>query len=348
MLGLPDDADAALANTKGDIAIVNFDIVLEYLQSALYVEAQRLGALSPKTLGWARVVGAHELAHLAALKGMVDRPPRQPSFNFRGVTENQDSFIKTAVAFEDLTAAILKWQALRLHSREILAAAATLHSVETRHAAWIRRILGLPPVSSAFDEPASQARMARLIDETNFIVARGPVTTGGVSSRATRADDRANPPPALAGPRRRVSAPRRRDRRLRPPRRLGGGRDRAARPLALGRGRDAARPAPAGVPSRLRAGAAAGRGQDALRRGAPPGAVHARPALDAPEVGRVERHTSLGTTSIVLAVGQRRVDGHLWVEVRFPTSTARRAGSPGSRSAATTSSARACSSTGAT
>lgn len=178
LLALPDEADAAVAKTKRDLAMVNFDIVLEHLQSALYVEAQRLGALKPKTLAWARVVGAHELAHLAALKAMVDRPPRRPSFNFRGVTEDEDAFAKTAVAFEDLTAAILKWQALRLDSREILAAAATLHTVETRHAAWIRRILGLDPVTSAFDEPASQSQMARLIDETNFIVAR-PVTSRG-------------------------------------------------------------------------------------------------------------------------------------------------------------------------
>ena len=176
VLALPDETDAAVAKTKRDLAMVNFDIVLEHLQSALYVEAQRLGALKPKTLEWARVVGAHELAHLAALKSMVDRPPRRPSFNFRGVTEDEDAFAKTAVAFEDLTAAILKWQALRLDSREILAAAATLHTVETRHAAWIRRILGLEPVTSAFDEPASQSQMAQLIDETNFIVAR-PVTS---------------------------------------------------------------------------------------------------------------------------------------------------------------------------
>jgi hypothetical protein len=178
ILALPVEADAALAKTKGDIAIVNFDVVLEYLQSALYVEAQRLGALSPKTLGWARVVGAHELAHLEALKRMVDRPPARPTFNFRGVTETEASFVNTAVAFEDLTAAILKWQALRLHSREIVAAAATLHSVETRHAAWIRRISGAPPVASAFDEPADQQQMTRLISSTNFITSR-PQTTGG-------------------------------------------------------------------------------------------------------------------------------------------------------------------------
>ena len=178
ILALPKEAGAALAKTKGDIAIVNFDVVLEYLQSALYVEAQRLGALSPKTLGWARVVGAHELAHLEALKRMVDRPSARPSFNFRGVTELEASFVKTAVAFEDLTAAILKWQALHLHSREIVAAAATLHSVETRHAAWIRRIIGIPPVTSAFDELETQQQMTKLITSTNFVTSR-PRTTGG-------------------------------------------------------------------------------------------------------------------------------------------------------------------------
>ena len=177
IVALPSEAEAALARTKNDLAIVNFDVILEYLQSALYVEAQRLGALNPKTLEWARVVGAHELAHLEALKRMVDRPPKRPSFNFRGVTENEATFIKTAVAFEDLTAAILKWQALRLDSREILAAAATLHTVETRHAAWIRRIIGVSPVASAFDEPASQGKMATLIRSTRFITSR-PRTTG--------------------------------------------------------------------------------------------------------------------------------------------------------------------------
>jgi hypothetical protein len=184
VLTLPEDASAALAKTKRDIAIVKFDVVLEYLQAALYVEAQRLGALSPKTLTWARVVGAHELAHAEALKRMLDRPPTRPSFNFHGITERQASFVKTAVAFEDLTAAILKWQALRLHSPQIVAAAATLHSVETRHAAWIRRIIGVSPVTSAFDEPADQQRMARLISSTDFITSR-PRTTGKRPPRYT-------------------------------------------------------------------------------------------------------------------------------------------------------------------
>jgi len=160
-----------LAKTKRDISILRFDLVLEYLQAGLYTEAERLGALPEKTLGWARVVGAHERAHVRAIKGLLgSKAVKSPSFDYRGVTENESSFIKTAVAFEELTAALLKWQAVRLDSREILAAAATLHTVETRHAAWIRHLIGVLPAANAFDEPAPQRKMAQLIKSTRFIV----------------------------------------------------------------------------------------------------------------------------------------------------------------------------------
>jgi hypothetical protein len=167
-------AEAAdVATTKNDIAILRFDLVLEYLQAGLYTEAERLGALTPKTLGWARVVGAHERAHVVALKGLLGRHTvPSPTFNYGDVTSDEQDFIRTAVGFEDLTAALLKWQAPRLDSRSIVAAAVTLHSVETRHAAWIRHLIGLRPAADAFDKPASQQRMARLIASTNFVAAR--------------------------------------------------------------------------------------------------------------------------------------------------------------------------------
>jgi hypothetical protein len=172
-LAAPARARAAGRWTRGDTAILRFDLVLEYLQAALYTEAERLGALNGTTLGWARVVGAHERAHAQAIKGLLGRDAvASPAFDFHGVTEREKPFIKTAVAFEELTAALLKWQALRLDSREIVAAVATLHSVETRHAAWIRRIVGLQPASAAFDQPASQKHMVRLIASTRFVSSR--------------------------------------------------------------------------------------------------------------------------------------------------------------------------------
>jgi hypothetical protein len=176
-----ESAEAAeVAQTKNDVAILQFDLVLEYLQAGLYTEAERLGELTPKTLAWARVVGAHERAHVQALKNLLgSKAVASPAFNYRGVTSSEQDFIRTAVAFEDLTAALLKWQAVRLDSRSIVAAAVTLHSVETRHAAWIRHLNGLPPVTSAFDKPASQQRMARLIASTRFVSSRPRMTRSG-------------------------------------------------------------------------------------------------------------------------------------------------------------------------
>jgi hypothetical protein len=174
------DARAAPAQTRNDVAILRFDLVLEYLQAGLYTEAERLGDVSARTLAWARVVGAHERAHARAIKSLLGRKAiAGPGFDYGSVTSDEQAFIKTAVAFEDLTAALLKWQAPRLDSRSILAAVATLHSVETRHAAWIRHIVGLVPATTAFDKPASQRRMAQLIASTHFVTAKPRLSERG-------------------------------------------------------------------------------------------------------------------------------------------------------------------------
>jgi hypothetical protein len=176
--GSEGSADAASAKTANDIAILRFDQVLEYLQAGLYTEVERIGALKPETLGWARVVGAHERAHLRAIKNLLGSyAVKNPGFNYGHVTADEQAFVKTAVAFEDLTAALLKWQAPRLDSRAIVAAAVSLHSVETRHSAWIRHIVGLQPAATAFDKPASQQKMAQLIKSTHFLVSQPKMAT---------------------------------------------------------------------------------------------------------------------------------------------------------------------------
>jgi len=176
LLAADGEAAASRRNSANDVGILRFDLVLEYLQAGMYTEAERLGELRQKTLAWARVVGAHERAHVRAIQGLLGRAAvPSPGFNYGSVTSKETAFIATAVAFEDLTAALLKWQAPRLDSRSIVAAVVSLHSVETRHAAWIRHIVGLEPATTAFDKPASQAKMARLIASTNFVSSKPKV-----------------------------------------------------------------------------------------------------------------------------------------------------------------------------
>lgn len=167
---------AAAGLTENDTRILRFDLQLEYLQAAMYSQALRLGHLRPAVREAAKVVGAHEWAHARALKSILrGRAVPRGYFNYHGVTEDERAFLRTAVAFEDLTAALLKYQAVRLDSGGVLAAAISLHSVEARHAAWLRRLAGVLPTLTAFDRPASQAKMQRLIISTHF-VAKDPKT----------------------------------------------------------------------------------------------------------------------------------------------------------------------------
>ena len=178
-------AAARERNTRKDIAILRFDLTLEYLQAAMYGEAERLRQLKPRTLEWARVVGANERGHVRAIRGLLGRDAvKSPRFNFRGVTEDDAVFTKTAVAFEDLTAALLKTQAAQVDSRGVLAALVSLHSVEARHAAWIRHIAGIVPAVDAFDEPTSRTRVLRLVEDSNFVTS-APRTKGRRRPRYT-------------------------------------------------------------------------------------------------------------------------------------------------------------------
>jgi Ferritin-like domain len=183
-LARPPAAAAALA--KSDVAILNYALTLEYLQDAFYTEAERKGALSGPAARLARVVGAVERAHVKALRDVLGKQAvKRPFFDFRGVTEDPARFTRTAVAFEDLGTAAYKGQAHRIKSPEVLAAAVGIHSVEARHAAWIRYIAGVLPAAEPFDEGKTVKETLQLVRGTRFIVGqprtrsrRGPRFTG--------------------------------------------------------------------------------------------------------------------------------------------------------------------------
>ena len=166
-------AEPGRAASKSDVAILNYALTLEYLQAAFYTEAERRKALrTPLVRQTTRVLGAVERAHVDALQDALGAAAvARPSFDFRGTTEDEDAFIRTAVAFEDLGTAAYKGQAHRLESPALLMAAVSIHSVEARHAAWIRYLAGAPPASSALDEAKSMAETRRLVASTGFIVA---------------------------------------------------------------------------------------------------------------------------------------------------------------------------------
>jgi hypothetical protein len=162
---------------RSDVAILNFALSLEYLQAAFYTEAERVGALSGPLADQARVVGAHERAHVHAFRTTLGHAAiARPSFDFHGATDNARSFRATAVAFEDLAVAAYKEQLPKIASARYLATAVSIHSVEARHAAWIRRLAGIVPAPDAFDSASPDARTVDIVNATHFVTLHAPRT----------------------------------------------------------------------------------------------------------------------------------------------------------------------------
>ncbi len=179
---------AAAPGAKRDTAILNYALAFEYLQAGFYTEAEGLGtirAMGAERERWARTLGAHERAHVKILRDVLGRrAASKPFFDYHGVTEDPDEFTRTAVAMEDLTVALLGGQAPRVSDRRLRAAFFSLLTVEARHAAWARRIVGVEPAASAFDPPKTLAEVDRVIDATRFRVS-SPRREGRASPRFT-------------------------------------------------------------------------------------------------------------------------------------------------------------------
>jgi hypothetical protein len=170
LLGL-NPAVAGAQSARRDVAILNYALTLEYLEAAFYTEAEEMGALSGELQLFARVVGAHERAHVRALRAVLGSSAvRRPRFNFRGATEDAAQFAATAQVLEDTGVSAYAGQAPRVRANAILVAALAIHSVEARHAAWIRDINGEPAAPRAFDEPATMRAVLAAVAGTGFIV----------------------------------------------------------------------------------------------------------------------------------------------------------------------------------
>jgi hypothetical protein len=155
-----------------DVDVLNYALVLEYLQAAFYTEAERAKALTGRTAKAAKVVGAVERAHVKAFRDLLGRKAvGRPHFDFQGVTESNDPFLKTAVAFEDLAVAAYKGQARRVRSRAVLTSALGIHTVEARHAAWMRYLNGNTPAAGAFDLPKNRREINAIVASPKFITA---------------------------------------------------------------------------------------------------------------------------------------------------------------------------------
>ena len=174
--GLPVLAEAA-PSARQDRAILNFALLLEYLEAEFYTQAEAQGiAIQGELRRFAEIVGAHERAHRDFLIKTLGAAARaKPTFDFRDTITDPTKFRQTAQALEDLGVSAYLGQATRLR-RATLAVAATIASVEARHASWIRdinrKLAGTDqplPAPSPFDKARTKAQVEALVGQTGFV-----------------------------------------------------------------------------------------------------------------------------------------------------------------------------------
>ena len=169
-LAAPPAATAKLS----DVAILNFGLRFERLQATFYTQADELGtigSMSEAKRRWARTLGAHERAHVRIIKQVLGpKAGPRPSFDFGDANATDAAFTRTAVAMEDLTVALLTGIVPAVQDRRLTAALLGLLTVEARHAAWARNIVGASPAPTPFDEPKSLDAVRGALARTRFIV----------------------------------------------------------------------------------------------------------------------------------------------------------------------------------
>ncbi len=131
------------------VEVLNFALQLEYLEADFYQRGLDSGVIPGRHRGLFRVIRDHEVEHVQFLLDVLgDAAVSRPEFDFSvgGLNPfgNFEQFTLLAQGFEDTGVRAYKGQAGALLPSDIyLTAALTIHSVEARHAARVRRLRDL-------------------------------------------------------------------------------------------------------------------------------------------------------------------------------------------------------------
>ena len=162
-------SQAFAATGGGDVDILNFALTLEYLETDFYKVKSKQVGLSGEAKAYAKMFGADEAAHVAALtaaiKQLGGKPVAKPTFAFP--VTNEKTFLALASVVENLGVGAYNGAAPSIKSKQVLAAAGGIVQIEARHAAAINLLIDKTPTPNAgFDKP---------LTKTTVLAAAGPL-----------------------------------------------------------------------------------------------------------------------------------------------------------------------------
>ncbi|HEX3855065.1 MAG TPA: ferritin-like domain-containing protein [Polyangiaceae bacterium] len=150
----------AASSVTGDIAILNYALTLEYLESQFYSKVIAAKLFSGKVGELLEGFGSQEDSHVVALKAAVSKLGGTPAANPHGKfpITSATQVAQLAYTVENLGAAAYLGQAAKIQSPEVLASALAIHTVEARHAATLGTLVkkSVTP-QGAFATPADMS-----------------------------------------------------------------------------------------------------------------------------------------------------------------------------------------------
>lgn len=156
---------------EGDLGIVNYALTLEFLEAGFYGAVIKSGLFKGDDLALIKVIGQHEQEHVEALTATAKKlggpPAKEPKADFP--LKDAQSVLETAASVENLGASAYLGQAANIENPDVLAAALSIHTVESRHAAVLNTLIGDSPTpDGAFAKPAD---MQTVLDEVQPFLA---------------------------------------------------------------------------------------------------------------------------------------------------------------------------------
>jgi hypothetical protein len=165
------DGDGLLAapSADADAKILNFFLLLEYVQEAFYREALRSAGLTGELEQLARTVGSQESEHVAFLtQRLAGRARARPRTSFGEALSTPERFRATAIDLEETAIGAYIGQGANL-TRGTVRVVGTVLSVEARQAAWLLDLAGDPPAPHAADPARKPAEVIAHLRGRGFI-----------------------------------------------------------------------------------------------------------------------------------------------------------------------------------
>jgi rubrerythrin len=151
---------SASSDSGSDVAILNYALTLEYLETEFYGKVVSAGLFTGPVGALIKEFGQQEMTHVEAIKGAVEKlggtPAAKPQGKFP--IENASQVAMLAYTVENLGASAYLGQAGNISNPEVLASALAIHTVEARHAATLGTLVkkSITP-DGAFAKPADMS-----------------------------------------------------------------------------------------------------------------------------------------------------------------------------------------------